>query len=103
MGQAITVIEKPTGKAGATRFELNRSLTGMGHERYVAGTPVTGQRPPDVLARMLLERPGVREVHVYSNEVTVVVDAGGSTDGMAAAIEGLFIHYKPGVQPSIVE
>lgn len=102
MGQPITVREKQTGKPGVTRFELNRSLTGMGHERYFAGTPVTGERPPDVLARMLLEREGVNEVHVYSNEVTVVTGAGGSTDGMAAAIETLFIHYKPGVQPSII-
>ncbi|HLY81846.1 MAG TPA: hypothetical protein VKQ71_02615, partial [Acidimicrobiales bacterium] len=29
MGQAITVTEKPTGREGITRFELDRVLTGM--------------------------------------------------------------------------
>ena len=33
MGQPITVVEK-RGPAGVVRFELNRSLTGMGHERF---------------------------------------------------------------------
>jgi hypothetical protein len=102
MGQPITVTEKPTGRAGVVRFEMNRSLTGMGHERYRAGAPIAGERPPDVLARMLLERPGIREVHVHSNEVTLVLEPGGSTDGIAAAIGDMFIHYKPGVQPSII-
>lgn len=102
MGQAITVTEKPTTKPGVTRFELNRSLTGMGHERYAAGVPVSGDRPPDAVARLLLERPGVESVHVFSNEITVVTAPDASTDGMAEAIEGLFIHYKPGVQPSII-
>ena len=103
MGQPITVNEKPTVKPGVTRFELNRSLTGMGHERYFAATEVTGDRPADAVARLLFERPGVREVHVYSNEITLVTEPDASTDGIAEAIEGLFIHYKPGVQPTIIE
>ena len=36
MGHPITVTEKPTRREGVVRFELNRSLTGMGHERYLA-------------------------------------------------------------------
>ncbi len=36
MGQPITVTEKPTKRAGIVRFELNRALTGMGHEQYAA-------------------------------------------------------------------
>ena len=34
MGQPITVTRKPTTRKGTIRFEANRSLTGMGHERY---------------------------------------------------------------------
>ena len=34
MGQLITVTRKPTLKSDHAVFELNRSLTGMGHERY---------------------------------------------------------------------
>ena len=102
MGQPITVTEKPTAKEGIVRFELNRSLTGMGHERYFANVPFDGDRPPDAVARLLFERPGVAEVHVYSNEITVVLAPGATTTGVAEAIESLFIHYKPGVQPTII-
>ncbi len=71
MGQPVSVIEKPTGRAGVVRFETNRNLTGMGHERYKAGAPVLGHRPADVLARRLFERGGVASVHVYGGVVTV--------------------------------
>ena len=102
MGQPITVTEKPTIKEGVVRYELNRSLTGMGHERYFANVPFDGNRPPDCVARLLFERAGVAEVHVYSNEITVVMSPGADATGIGEAIEGLFIHYKPGVQPSII-
>ena len=32
MGQPVTVIEKPSSRAGIVRFETNRVLTGMGHD-----------------------------------------------------------------------
>jgi len=32
MGQPINVVEKPSSTPGLARFEINRSLTGMGHE-----------------------------------------------------------------------
>ena len=101
MGQPITVTEKPTGREGFVRFELNRSLTGMGHERYVSAAAATGNRPPDVLARRLFEQEGVKSIHIYSNEVTVELQAGASSGGLKEAIEGLYIHYLPGVTPSI--
>ena len=34
MGQPITVVAKPAVTPGVLRLETNRSLTGMGHERY---------------------------------------------------------------------
>ena len=101
MGQPITVVQKPTARPGVVRFDLNRSLTGMAHERYKAGEEIPGERPPDVVARRLFERGGVREVHVFSNTVTVTLDDGGSTDGMADMLRNLYVHYLPGVKPSI--
>jgi hypothetical protein len=101
MGQPITVIQKPTSTPGVVRFELNRSLTGMGHEHYRSAADATGDRPPDRVARLLFERGGVDAVHIYSNEVTVHLADGASPDGMTELIESLFIHYREGVQPSI--
>jgi hypothetical protein len=101
MGQAITVIEKPTSTPGVVRFELNRSLTGMDHERYSSLADAQGVRPPDKLALLLFERGGVDHVHIYSNEVTVHLADGGSSAGMTELIESLFIHYREGVLPSL--
>ena len=101
MGQPITVVQKPTTRPGVLRFELNRSLTGMGHEHYASLTDAVGDRPPDVLARLLFEQGGVQSVHVYSNEVTVELDPDATGDGFAELIHDLFIHYRPGVTPSI--
>lgn len=102
MGQAVAVTEKPTSTPGVVRFELNRSLTGMGHERYRSPDDVEGDRPPDVAARLLFETGAVEQVHIYSNVITVHMTPGKSTDGMADLLRGMYIHYKPGVQPSIV-
>ncbi len=101
MGQPISVVEKPSSKPGVVRLEINRSLTGMGHERYRSAEDATGDRPPDVLARRLFERSGVASVHVYSNVITVELAEGGSAEGMRELIEELFIHYREGVQPSL--
>jgi hypothetical protein len=101
MGQSITVTEKPTGREGITRFELDRVLTGMAHERYASAAEATGDRPPDVLARRLFEYEAVKAVHIYGNEVTVELHPWKSTEGLKEAIEGLYIHYTPGVVPSI--
>ena len=101
MGQPITVTQKPTTRADVVRFELNRSLTGMGHEHYRSAADATQDRPPDAVARLLFERGGVEAVHIYSNEVTVDLADGGSAEGMLALLQELFIHYRPGVQPSL--
>lgn len=79
-------------------FDLNRSLTGMGHERYFSAADAVGDRPCDVLARRLFERPGVKAVHVYSNVVTVELASGSSSDGMMDIIIDLFTYYREGVE-----
>ncbi|HEX2700318.1 MAG TPA: hypothetical protein VHM89_08975 [Acidimicrobiales bacterium] len=101
MGQPIVVVQKPSSVKGVVRFEINRSLTGMGHESYANAAAATGDRPPDVLARRLFEHGGVSGVHVYSNVITVELGPGESGEGMRELVEELFIHYREGVQPSI--
>lgn len=99
MGQPISVVQKRAATPGVLRFETNRSLTGMGHERYRSGDAVTGHRPPDELARRLLERGGIDAVHVYSNVITIDLAKGGDGAGVLEVIQDLFIHYRPGVMP----
>ncbi len=101
MGMLITVTEKPSARHGVVRFETNRALTGMAHERYRAGDVIDGDRGPDRIARALFEHGGASSVHVHGNQIVVELAPGGTTDGMAERIENLFIHYKPGVLPSI--
>jgi hypothetical protein len=100
MGQPISVVRKPSPAAGSLRFEINRTLTGMGHERYVAGDVISGDRPPDELARRLFEAGGVRSVHMYSNVITLQTDGDAKPEVYEAVIRELYIHYKPGVTPS---
>lgn len=101
MGQPITVVRKPSSKANLVRFEINRTLTGTGHERYVAGGEISGERPPDELARRLLAAGGVRGIHIHSNVITVELEPGAKTDGFEDVIRELYIHYRPGVTPSV--
>lgn len=101
MGQVITVTEKHSARQDVVRFEMNRAISGMGHERYRAGVPVVGNRPVDELGRRLLAMPGVEGVHIYGNVVTVDLAPAAGTAGMREAIEDLFVHYRPGVLPSI--
>ena len=100
MGQPISVVRKPTTTPALVRFEINRTLTGTGHERYLADVPVSGDRPPDELARRLFEKGGITSVHIHSNIVDVELAAGGSADGIEDIIRELYIHYRPGVAPS---
>lgn len=100
MGQPITVIEKSTTRPGVVRFELNRSLTGMGHERYASRDSATGVRPVDELARRLFDHGGVDGVHIYSNVVTIDLVDGATSDGLLQVIEDLFLYYSEGVIPA---
>ena len=102
MGQEITVTRKPTSRPGVVVFELNRSLTGMGHERYYAekgqSPEVVGHRPVDELARRLFAAGGIRSVHVYSNVVTVELADGGGGDALVDVMRDLFTYYREGVE-----
>ena len=98
MGQQVTVIEKPSLRAGIVRFEINRVLTGMGHESYSGAPDAGANRPPDVLARRLFARGGVKTVHINSSVITIELSETG-TDGIREVIEGLYTYYVPGVVP----
>jgi hypothetical protein len=93
MGQPITVTTTRGQRGDIVRFDLNRSLTGMGHERYRAGQEILGERPPDELARRLFARGGVEGVHIYSNVVTVDMAEGASSEGLEDVVGSLFVHY----------
>lgn len=93
MGQSIVVTEKPSSNRGVVRFETNRALTGMGHERYVAGEEVWGNRPPDELARRLLVLENVAGVQVNANMVTVDLRRGFDSTGIIEVIENLYRFY----------
>lgn len=97
MGQPVTVIEKPSSRAGVVRYEINRSISGMGHERYDVDDEVVGDRPPDELARRLFTRGGIRAVHINSSVITVELDT-GDTAGISELISELFTYYVPGVE-----
>ena len=73
MGQLITASVRAGASPNVRLFDLNRSLTGMETERYVAGG-AAGERPPDVLASRLLDA-GATKVTIYSNSVTVEAPA----------------------------
>jgi hypothetical protein len=98
MGQPVTVIEKHARRGGVVRYELNRSLTGTGHELYRADDVIVGDRPADVLARRLFEHGGVDAVSINSSMVTVDVAKGGDTAGIKEIIEDLYTYYRPGVE-----
>lgn len=96
MGQSIVVTEKPSSYPGVVRFETNRALTGMGHERYYAGQEVWGERPPDEIARQMFARGGVASVHVNANMITVDLEKGHDGDGLLELIENLYRFYPGG-------
>lgn len=98
MGQLITVTRKPSIRTDVAIFELNRSLTGMGHERYHSAAEAVRDRPVDELARRLFAVGGVQGVHVYSNMVTLDLAAGAHPDGLEDIICGLFTYYREGVE-----
>lgn len=98
MGQPVTVIEKPSSQSGVVRFEINRTLTGTGHERYLADRPVEDDRPSDELARRLFERGGIDGIHIYANVITLHLARGANTEGIVEIIEDLYTYYRPGVR-----
>lgn len=98
MGEPVTVIEKPSNTHGVIRFETNRWLTGMGHERFTADDVITKDRPADRVARVLFETGKVQEVHVYGQSITVRLHGGCNSDGLKELLEDLYTYYRPGVE-----
>jgi hypothetical protein len=93
MGQSVTVVAKHSSNPEILRFEINRSLTGMGHERYRSLDDIVLDRPVDRLARRLFEHGGIDGVHVNSSVITVDLAGGRVGDGLQKIIEDLFRFY----------
>lgn len=103
MGQLVAVEQKPTSTPGVVRFEINRSLTGMGHERFTAPDQAIGPRPAAELARRMFETGQVAAVHVFANMITVDLAKGRSGEGLDDVVRYLYQYWKPGVEPPSFE
>jgi hypothetical protein len=103
MGQPVAVEQKAGGTSAIIRFETNRSLTGMGHERFTSAAEAKGPRPAAVVARRLFESGQVSWVHVYGNIVTVQLSSGASQSGLDAIVRDLYQYWKPGMTPPTLE
>lgn len=98
MGQPVTVIEKPTSSPGVVRFEINRTVSGTGHEVYRSAEDAAAQTPSAELARKLFAHGGIDAVHIYGNIITVHLTQGHTSAGLKEVIENLYIFYKEGVE-----
>ena len=99
MGQPITVISTRSSRPRVVRFEVNRCLTGMGHERYRANNEIVGDTPADELARRLFGLGGIAGIHVNSNIITVEASIVGlDADRVAETIAELHLYYVDGVE-----
>ena len=99
MGQMVAVTEKPSSLPSVVRYETNRSLTGMGHERFRSVLDAVGPRPAAELARRLFATGKVGGVHIYANVITVDLEKGFDASGLGDVIRGLYQYWKPGVTP----
>ncbi|MEO7397566.1 MAG: hypothetical protein ABIW84_03280 [Ilumatobacteraceae bacterium] len=103
MGQLVGVVEKKSATPGLIRFELNRNLTGSGHERFESSADAVGPRPSAELARRLFDTGQVAGVHLYMNMVTVDLQKGSSSDGLFDLVRDLYQYWKPGMTPPAFE
>jgi len=103
MGQLVAVTEKPSATPGVVRFELNRTLSGQGHERFRSVLDAYGNSPSDELARLLFATGKVAGVHVYANIVTVDLEKGYDSDGLAEIVRNMYQYWKVGVEPPTFE
>jgi len=98
MGQPITVVATRSSRAGVVRFEINRCLTGMGHERYRADDEIVGDTPADELARRLFDLGSIAGIHVNSNIITMEASTTDfDADRVAETIAELHLYYVDGV------
>ena len=98
MGQQVAVVEKPSPRPGVLRFETNRSLTGMGHERFTSISDAVGPRPAAALARQLLSTGKVDSVYIYGNIVSVDITKGFNADGLGDVVRNMYQYWKPGME-----
>jgi hypothetical protein len=98
MGQQVAVVEKPSPRAGVLRLETNRSLTGMGHERFTSLQQAIGPRPAAVVARQLLSTGQVDSVYVYGNIISVDISKGFNSDGLSDVVRNMYQYWKPGME-----
>ena len=103
MGQPVAVEQKAGGSAAVIRIETNRSLTGMGHERFTGIDEAKGSRPAAVVARRMFESGQVTWVHVYGNMLTAGVVPGADTAAIDTIVRDLYQYWKPGMVPPSAE
>ena len=103
MGQLVAVTEKPSATRGVVRFEINRTLSGMGHEHFASVADAWGNTPSDELARRMFATGRVAAVHVYANIITVDLHKGHDSEGLADILRNLYKYWKPGVEPPSFE
>ncbi len=96
MGQLVGVVEKNSSIPGMVRYELNRNLTGSGHERFTSATDAVGPRPSAELARRLFHTGHVAGVHLYMNMITVDLQKGFTSDGLIDVVRDLYQYWTPG-------
>ena len=103
MGQPVDVKQTAAGVPGSIRFELNRTLTGQGHERFTSAAQAIGPRPAAELARRLFSSGVVTGVHLFANIVTVDLVPGSRDGDLAQIVTDLHQYWKPGMKPPSVE
>ena len=97
MGQPVTFLRTSSPRSGLVRFELNRTITGMGHERYRAGEEILGDRPSDELARRMLATGRLSSLHIHGSVITAEL-TGADDSGLGDVIASLYTYYVPGVE-----
>ncbi len=103
MGQLVAVTEKPSSTRGVVRFEINRTLSGMGHEHFGSVGDAWANTPSDELARRMFATGQVDAVHVYANIITVDLRKGHDSAGLSDVVRDLYQYWKPGVEPPSFE
>lgn len=103
MGQLVAVTEKPSSTPGVVRFEINRTLSGQGHERFRSIVDAYGNTPSDELARRLFATGQVASVHIYANIITVDLAKGHDSEGLSDLVRDMYTYWKPGVEPPSFE
>ncbi|MEY2740192.1 MAG: hypothetical protein ACO26C_01670 [Ilumatobacteraceae bacterium] len=101
MGQPVAVRRIASADPRLLRFELNRALTGQGHERFASPSQAVGPRPAAELARRLFATGAAETIHVMSNVVTVRLAPGASGDAITPVLERLYEYWKPGMTPTV--